>query len=107
MSVPVNVGNPIAEEGHRSRPRVNRSASAGNRSTSRADNPVGWPVPGPDGCFTLSQAARAAGVDRSYLRRIAVTEAPPAAPRADGRAPQYILGDRDGHGRWRFTPAEV
>jgi len=63
-------------------------------------------APGPDGCWSLSQAAKVAGVHPSYVKRI-VTDAVPESPQADGRIPQYLVGVKDDRGRWRVEPGEV
>ena len=58
-----------------------------------------WPEPVPDGTYSLAEAARAVGVDRSHLQRL-VAEAPPEgeALRPDGTPAQYLVGAKDGRG---------
>src|SRR5581483_4220253 len=60
---------------------------------------------GPDGCWSLAQAAKVAGVHRSYFKRI-VTDAVPEL-KAEGGPAQYLVGANDERGRWRVEPAEV
>lgn len=63
--------------------------------------------PAPDGTFALADAARIAGVDVSYLKRLVRPEAPEETRRDDGRALQYLVGRRDEANRWRVTEREL
>jgi conjugative relaxase-like TrwC/TraI family protein len=85
-----------------------QSRGSGERvGNPKPGNPAGWPTPGPDDRFSLAQAARVAGVDRSYLYRIAVDTPPAVSTRPDGRPVQYLLGVKDGTGPWRIEPSEL
>src|SRR5205807_359007 len=61
-------------------------------------------TPGADGCWSLAQAAKVAGVHSSYFNRIVTSEGPEQPGPGAG---QYLLGTRDSRGRWRVEPAEV
>jgi conjugative relaxase-like TrwC/TraI family protein len=63
--------------------------------------------PGADGCWSLPQSAKVAGVHPSYLKRIVTDQAPTPDTGDDGRPPQYLLGTKDDQGRWQIEPAEV
>ncbi|MDQ3573474.1 MAG: relaxase domain-containing protein [Actinomycetota bacterium] len=64
-------------------------------------------TPGEDATYSLSDAARVAGVDRSYLQRLVRTEAPEVTTREDGTAVQYLVGKKDDRGRWRVEVGEL
>lgn len=70
-------------------------------------SPGPLPLPGPDGCFGINDAARLAGVSPSYLKRIAVGVAPAAVTHEDGRAAQYLVAHKDDRRCWRVTPDEL
>ena len=70
-------------------------------------SPGALPTPAPDGTFGLSEAARRAGVNVSYLKRLVATEAPSQTVREDGRPVQYLVGRRDDHKRWRVAASEL
>ncbi len=65
------------------------------------------PTPGADGAFAISEAARLAGVNVSYLKRLVTEQAPAKTLRDDGRPVQYLLGWRDDHNRWRVAASEL
>jgi conjugative relaxase-like TrwC/TraI family protein len=65
------------------------------------------PTPAADGSFAISEAARLAGVNVSYLKRLVTEEAPAKTLRDDGRPVQYLLGRRDDHNRWRVAASEL
>lgn len=85
-----------------------RVSSAAIDAALAGTNTSALPVkPGADGCWSLPQAAKVAGVHPSYLKRIVTDQAPTPDTGEDGRRPQYLLGTKDGRGRWRVEPAEV
>jgi conjugative relaxase-like TrwC/TraI family protein len=65
------------------------------------------PGPGPDGTYGLAEAARVAGVTRSYLCRIVADRPPALTTREDGKPAQYLFGRRDARGHWRVDAAEL
>ncbi|MGH8971635.1 MAG: MobF family relaxase [Acidimicrobiia bacterium] len=65
------------------------------------------PILGGDGCFGIEDAARVAGVNRSYLTRLVREEPPELHVREDGGPVQYLVGQRDERGRWRIHPDEL
>ncbi|MEW6475249.1 MAG: MobF family relaxase [Actinomycetota bacterium] len=70
-------------------------------------SPGPLPVPGPDGCFGINDAARLAGVSPSYLKRIAAGAPPAGTTHEDGRAVQYLVAHKDDRQRWRVAPDEL
>jgi len=60
-----------------------------------------------DGAYSLQDAARRAGVGRSYLARLVGTEPPPTDIKPDGGPVQYLVGARNDRGHWRIAPAEL
>lgn len=77
---------------------------AGDRSSGGAGPS---PAPGVDGCYGIEDAARVAGVNRSYLARLVREDRPDVDARDDGQPVQYLVGQRDERGRWRINPAEL
>ncbi|MGH9157218.1 MAG: MobF family relaxase, partial [Acidimicrobiales bacterium] len=65
------------------------------------------PVPGDDGTYALADAARIAGVHRSYLSRLLAKGAPETTVSDDGRPVQYLVGTRDERGHWRVSADEL
>ena len=65
------------------------------------------PAPAPDNTYSLAEAARLAGVSRSYLARIIAEAAPDTTTREDGRLIQYLVGRRDDQDRWRVAADEL
>lgn len=65
------------------------------------------PAPAGDGTFALSEAARLAGVNVSYLKRLVGEVVPSTTVRDDGRSVQYLLGQRDERRRWRVAASEL
>ena len=61
----------------------------------------------PTRTISLAEAARRAGVSRSYLARL-IGESPPAVTaRPDGSPVSFLVGQRDERGHWRVDPAEL
>ncbi|MCA1674644.1 MAG: relaxase domain-containing protein, partial [Actinobacteria bacterium] len=67
----------------------------------------GLPIPAEDGTYGLTEAARLAGVNVSYLRRLVGSGAPDVTVRESGRAVQFLVGSKDQRGHWRVAAAEV
>ncbi|MEO6120639.1 MAG: MobF family relaxase, partial [Acidimicrobiales bacterium] len=65
------------------------------------------PVPAEDGTYALADAARIAGVHRSYLSRLLAKGKPEATVGDDGRLVQYLIGTRDEAKHWRVSVDEL
>ncbi|MEW6470938.1 MAG: MobF family relaxase [Actinomycetota bacterium] len=74
---------------------------------AQAGGVAALPAVGVDECYGIEDAARVAGVNRSYLTRLMREEPPDVDRRQDGRPVQYLVGRRDERGRWRIDPAEL
>ncbi len=88
--------------------RITAEAIEAHLAACPAPPSVG-PLPAPtgDGTFALAEAARLAGVNVSYLKRLVTEVVPPSAVREDGRPVQYLLGRRDERRRWRVAASEL
>lgn len=65
------------------------------------------PSPAADNTYSLAEAARVAGVNRSYLARLVAKGLPETTTRDDGRLVQYLVGHRDEHENWRVAADEL
>lgn len=77
---------------------------AGDRLLS---SPEPHPALGDHGRYGIEDAARVAGVNRSYLTRLVREHPPEVSTRDDGRPVQYLVGERDDRKRWRIEAAEL
>lgn len=83
------------------------SSTSIDASLAGAGDPSALAItPGGDGCWSLPQAAKVAGVHPSYFKRIVTDYPPPRQGPRQGPA-QYLLASRDGRSRWRVEPGEV
>ena len=87
--------------------RVSSEAMAAMRDAKAQPTAADLPRPADDGTYALSEVATLVAVDRSYLLRILVGDAPTETTKADGTAVQYLVGAKDGKGNWRVAAAEV
>lgn len=97
-------GERVAGGGWRIPAEAVEAALAG-RPQPRSAGPL--PQPAPDGTYGVAEAARVAGVDASYLKRLVARGVPGRTVRDDGRAVQYLAATRDGRGRWRVSTDEL
>ena len=65
------------------------------------------PLPDADGAYALADAARIAGVHRSYLARLVAKGAPETTVHDDGRPVQYLIGTQAADKRWRVAADEL
>jgi len=86
-------------------PATSVEASLGGRPMSAGRGDL--PAPAADGTYSLSEAARLAGVNVSYLKRLALRGVPAHPLHEDGRAVQYLAGRRDDRNRWRVAAPEL